>query len=130
LTTAIYQATGKRKTSVASIRLVPGSGKKTVNDRALAEYLGRETLVMLVEQPLELLGMNNKLDVICRSRGGGLLGQAGAIRLGIARALAQMGEEYAKALRKGGFLTRDPRMVERKKYGQVKARKRYQYSKR
>ena len=85
---------------------------------------------MLVEQPLELVGMKGKVDVICKSRGGGISGQAGAIRLGIARALAQMDENYAKSLRKNGFLTRDPRMVERKKYGQVKARKRYQYSKR
>jgi len=130
LTTAIYQATGKRKTSAASVRLAPGSGKKVVNGKLLAEYLGRETLVMLVEQPLELVGMSGKLDVTCIARGGGLLGQAGAIRLGISRALAQMDEGYSKALRKGGFLTRDPRMVERKKYGQVKARKRFQYSKR
>ena len=130
MATAIYQATGRRKTSAASVWLTPGSGKKVVNGRPLAEYLGRETLVMLVEQPLELVGMNSKIDVVCRSKGGGLLGQAGAIRLGIARALAQMDEAFAKALRKGDFLTRDPRMVERKKYGQVKARKRFQYSKR
>ncbi|MCJ7509217.1 MAG: 30S ribosomal protein S9, partial [candidate division Zixibacteria bacterium] len=85
MTTAIYQATGKRKTSAASVRLMPGSGKKIVNGKPLAQYLGRETLVMLVEQPLELVGMSSKLDVTCIARGGGLLGQAGAIRLGISR---------------------------------------------
>lgn len=130
MTTAVYRATGRRKTSVASVRLISGTGKRVVNGKPLAEYLGRETLLMLVEQPLELVGMKGKVDVICKSRGGGISGQAGAIRLGIARALAQMDESYAKSLRKNGFLTRDPRMVERKKYGQVKARKRYQYSKR
>ena len=126
----IYQATGRRKTSVASVRLMSGGGRKTVNGTPLSEYLCRETLVMLVEQPLELVGMNGKLDVICKAKGGGMLGQAGAIRLGVARALAKMSEDYSKALHKSGFLTRDPRMVERKKYGQVKARKKYQYSKR
>ncbi len=85
---------------------------------------------MLVEQPLELVGMSSKVDVVCRARGGGMLGQAGAIRLGVARALSSMDENYARLLRKNGFLTRDPRMVERKKYGQVKARKRFQFSKR
>jgi len=130
LTIAVYQATGRRKTSVASVRLILGTGKKTVNGKALKEYLGRETLVTLVEQPLEAVGMNGKADVVCIARGGGVSGQAGAMRLAIARALALMDQNHAKTLRKNGFLTRDSRMVERKKYGQVKARKRFQYSKR
>ena len=130
MTIAVYQATGRRKTSVASVRLTAGAGKRAVNGKGLKEYLGREALVTLAEQPLEAVGMNGKMDMICIARGGGVTGQAGAMRLAIARALALMDENYAKTLRKNGFLTRDPRMVERKKYGQVKARKRFQYSKR
>jgi small subunit ribosomal protein S9 len=130
LATTVYQATGRRKTAVANVRLFLGTGKMTVNKRPLREYLTKENLTILAQKPLELTGMLGKLDVICTARGGGLTGQAGAIELGIARALLQMNEDFRKALKKEGVLARDPRMVERKKYGQIKARKRFQYSKR
>ena len=125
-----YQATGRRKTAVANVRLFLGAGKMMANGRPIREYLTKESLMTLVQKPLELTGMLGKLDVICAARGGGLSGQAGAIRLAIARALLKMNEDFRKALKKAGFLSRDPRMVERKKYGQIKARKRFQYSKR
>lgn len=125
-----YQATGRRKTAVANVRLFLGAGKMTVNGRPIREYLTKESLMTLAQKPLELTEMLGKLDVICTARGGGLSGQAGAIRLGIAKALLKMNEEFRKTLKKEGLLTRDPRMVERKKYGQIKARKRFQYSKR
>jgi small subunit ribosomal protein S9 len=130
LATTVYRATGRRKTAVANVRLFLGTGKMTVNKRPLREYLTKESLTILAQKPLELTGMLGKLDVICTARGGGLSGQAGAIELGIARALLQMNEDFRKALKKEGVLARDPRMVERKKYGQIKARKRFQYSKR
>jgi len=130
LASVAYQATGRRKTAVANVRLFLGAGKMMVNGRPIREYLTKESLMTLVQKPLELTGMLGKLDVICTARGGGLSGQAGAVRLGIARALLKMNEDFRKALKKEGFLTRDPRMVERKKYGQIKARKRFQYSKR
>ena len=125
-----YQATGRRKTAVANVRLLLGAGKMTVNGRPIREYLTKESLMILVQKPLDLTGMLGKLDVICTARGGGLTGQAGAIRLGITRALLKMNEDFRKILKKEGLLSRDPRMVERKKYGQIKARKRFQYSKR
>lgn len=125
-----YQATGRRKTAVANVRLFLGAGKMIVNGRPVREYLTKESLMTLAQKPLELTEMLGKLDVICTARGGGLSGQAGAIRLGIAKALLKMNEEFRKTLKKEGLLTRDPRMVERKKYGQIKARKRFQYSKR
>lgn len=125
-----YQATGRRKTAVANVRLFLGAGKMMVNGRPVREYLTKESLMTLAQKPLELTEMLGKLDVICTARGGGLSGQAGAIRLGIAKALLKMNEEFRKTLKKEGLLTRDPRMVERKKYGQIKARKRFQYSKR
>ncbi len=125
-----YQATGRRKTAVANVRLFLGAGKMMVNGRPIREYLTKESLMTLAQKPLELTEMLGKLDVICTARGGGLSGQAGAIRLGIAKALLKMNEEFRKTLKKEGLLTRDPRMVERKKYGQIKARKRFQYSKR
>ncbi|MCJ7577671.1 MAG: 30S ribosomal protein S9 [candidate division Zixibacteria bacterium] len=125
-----YQATGRRKTAVANVRLFLGAGKMIVNGRPIREYLTKESLMTLAQKPLELTEMLGKLDVICTARGGGLSGQAGAIRLGIAKALLKMNEEFRKTLKKEGLLTRDPRMVERKKYGQIKARKRFQYSKR
>ena len=125
-----YQATGRRKTAVANVRLLLGAGKMTVNGRPIREYLTKESLMILVQKPLDLTGMLGKLDVICTARGGGLSGQAGAIRLGITRALLKMNEDFRKILKKEGLLSRDPRMVERKKYGQIKARKRFQYSKR
>ena len=130
MATTVYQATGRRKTAVANVRLFLGTGKMLVNKRPLREYLTKENLTILAQKPLELTGMLGKLDVICTARGGGLSGQAGAIELGIARALLQMNEDFRKALKKEGVLARDPRMVERKKYGQIKARKRFQYSKR
>ena len=130
MATVAYQATGRRKTAVANVRLFLGAGKMIVNGRPIREYLTKESLMTLAQKPLELTEMLGKLDVICTARGGGLSGQAGAIRLGIAKALLKMNEEFRKTLKKEGLLTRDPRMVERKKYGQIKARKRFQYSKR
>lgn len=126
----VFEATGRRKTSVARVRIGLGTGRKIINGRSLAEYLSREVLIKMVEKPLEITETSGKLDIICKAEGGGLSGQAGAIRLGLARALVKMDESYKKPLKKEGFLTRDPRMVERKKYGLVKARKRFQYSKR
>lgn len=130
MATTVYQATGRRKTSVANVRLFLGTGKMIVNNRPMREYLTMESLSTVVQKPLELTGMLGKLDAICTAKGGGLPGQAGAIRLAIARALLKMNEGFKKTLKKEGFLSRDPRMVERKKYGQIKARKRFQYSKR
>lgn len=130
MATAAFQATGRRKTSTAMVRLMQGTGKMLVNGKPMQEYLTKDDLMVLVLKPLEVTGMVGKVDVICSARGGGLTGQAGSLRLAIARALVKMNEEFKKALKKAGLLSRDPRMVERKKYGQVKARKRYQYSKR
>lgn len=130
MATAAFQATGRRKTSVAMVRLMQGTGKMLVNGRPMQEYLTKDDLMVLALKPLEVTGMVGKVDVICSARGGGLTGQAGSLRLAIARALVKMNEEFKKSLKKAGLLSRDPRMVERKKYGQVKARKRYQYSKR
>ncbi len=130
MATVTYQATGRRKTAVASVRLMLGGGKMLVNGKPMRQYLTKDDLMLHVEKPLEVTDMLGKVDIICSARGGGLSGQAGAIRLGIARALVKMNQEFRKALRKAELLTRDPRMVERKKYGQIKARKRFQYSKR
>jgi small subunit ribosomal protein S9 len=130
LATVVYQATGRRKTAVAMVRLMLGGGKMLVNGKPMQKYLTKEDLMVLVEKPLEITGMVGKVDLICSARGGGLSSQAGAIRLAIARALVKMNDQFKKALKKAGVLTRDPRMVERKKYGQIKARKRFQYSKR
>jgi small subunit ribosomal protein S9 len=123
-------ATGRRKEAAARVGLKSGSGKFNVNGKPLAEYLCRETLVMVVEQPLRLVDMLGKVDIDCRARGGGLSGQAGAIRLGLSRALLLLDPSWRTRLKKAGFLVRDSRKVERKKYGMVKARKRFQYSKR
>jgi small subunit ribosomal protein S9 len=125
-----FEATGRRKEAVARVRLVPGDGKMIVNGRPLEEYFKRETLKMIIEEPLEVTHTLGKFDVYAAVKGGGLSGQAGAMRLGLARALVLYDESLRPILRKGGFLTRDPRMVERKKYGQAKARKRFQFSKR
>ena len=126
-----YSATGRRKESTARVEFKPGKGKHTVNGRNLSDYLTRETLINHALRPLEVTEMIGKFDIRCSAKGGGLSGQAGAIRLAIARALSNMNpDDYHQMLRKGGFLTRDPREVERKKYGQPKARKRFQYSKR
>ena len=125
-----FDAIGSRKTSVARVRLTPGTGKRTANKLPMKKYLARETLEMIVEQPLKLVGLSEKVDITVNVTGGGLSGQAGAIRLGISRALTKYDEELKPVLKKEGFLTRDPRMVERKKKGQPKARKRFQFSKR
>ena len=130
MATIAFQATGRRKTSTAMVRVMPGTGKMLVNGKPMQQYLTKDDLMVLVLKPLEVTGMVGKVDVIGSARGGGLTGQAGSLRLAIARALVKMNEEFKKALKKAGLLSRDPRMVERKKYGQVKARKRYQYSKR
>lgn len=123
--------TGRRKSSVARVRVYPGgSGKVTVNERDIDEYFGLETLKVIVRQPLALTGMDGKVDVVARVAGGGVSGQAGAIRHGISRALLQVDEELRSDLKKAGFLTRDPRMKERKKYGLKAARRSPQFSKR
>lgn len=126
----VYNATGRRKTSVARVRLVPGQGKFQINGKEVTDYFKRETLKMIIDQPFEVTNTVGKFDVIARIHGGGLTGQAGALRLGIARALLQYSSELRPELRSAGFLTRDPRQVERKKYGRPKARKRFQFSKR
>jgi small subunit ribosomal protein S9 len=127
----VYSATGRRKTSVARVRIiVPGSGRRMINGKELKNYLQKDDLIRHVLQPLEVSKVDGKMDIVCSATGGGISGQAGAIRLGIARALAQLDENLKKLLKDKGFLTRDPRMVERKKYGQPKARKRFQFSKR
>ena len=125
-----YYATGRRKTSVAKVWLSPGSGKIIVNDKNMEEYFPLETLRIIVKQPLTLTETLNKYDVIAKVKGGGLSGQAGAVRHGIARALVLADPTLRPALKKAGFLTRDPRMVERKKYGLKKARRAPQFSKR
>ena len=125
-----FDAVGRRKTSVARVRLTPGTGKRLVNNQQIKNYLNRETLEMIVEQPLELVKLSDKLDLKVNVVGGGLSGQAGAIRHGIARALIKYDENLRGELKKMGLLTRDPRMVERKKSGRPKARKRFQFSKR
>ncbi len=125
-----FYATGRRKTSVARVWLQPGSGQMKVNDQEFLAYFGRETLKMVVEQPFEILDSLGKFDVTAHVTGGGKSGQAGAMRLGIARALIQMNPEFRTEMKKNRFLTRDPREKERKKYGQPGARKRFQYSKR
>ena len=130
MTVDVNWATGRRKEAAVRVGLKSGSGKFTVNGKPLSDYLCRETLVMVVEQPLRLVDMIGKLDIVCRASGGGLSGQAGAIRLGLSRALIQLDPTWRSRLKKAGFLTRDARKVERKKYGLVKARKRFQYSKR
>ena len=124
-----YSAVGRRKKAVARVRLVAGDGKITINKRDIDNYFGLETLKMTVRQPLTLTNTGN-FDVIVNVNGGGLTGQAGAIRHGISRALCKVDEEYRPALKKAGLMTRDPREKERRKYGLKKARKASQYSKR
>ncbi|NLP46451.1 MAG: 30S ribosomal protein S9 [Epulopiscium sp.] len=125
-----YHGVGRRKTSVARVYLVPGTGKITINGRDIEEYLGLETLRVIVKQPLVATETANKFDVKVNVYGGGYTGQAGAIRHGIARALLQADAEFRPVLKKAGFLTRDPRMKERKKYGLKAARRAPQFSKR
>ncbi len=126
----VYMGTGRRKSSIARVRLVEGTGKITVNGKDVEEFFDLETLKVIVRQPLTVTNTLAKYDVICSVRGGGVSGQAGAIRHGIARALNEANSEYRPALKSNGFLTRDPRMKERKKYGLKKARKAPQFSKR
>ena len=125
-----YSATGRRKESVARVSVTPGTGVFTINRKEVSDYLSRETLVAHAQGPLVATDMLGKVDVRCSASGGGVAGQAGAVRLGLARALVALDEELKPTLRQSGFLTRDPREVERKKYGRPKARKRFQYSKR
>ena len=125
-----FYGTGRRKKSVARVRLYAGTGSVKINDRDIDEYFGLETLKLIVRQPLTLTGTAEKFDVECRVAGGGVTGQAGAIRHGIARALCKADPELRAALKKAGFLTRDPRMKERKKYGLKAARRAPQFSKR
>ena len=126
----VFYGTGRRKSSIARVRLVEGKGTITINGKDIDEYLGTETLKVIVRQPLTATNTLDKYDVICKVQGGGFTGQAGAIRLGIARALLEANNEYRPTLKSAGFLTRDPRMKERKKYGLKKARKAPQFSKR
>ena len=125
-----FYGTGRRKSSVARVRLYAGTGKITVNDRDIDDYFGLETLKLIVRQPLALTGTADKFDVVCRVAGGGVTGQAGAIRHGLSRALLQYDESLRPVLKKAGLLTRDPRMKERKKYGLKGARRAPQFSKR
>ena len=130
MATTKYYGTGRRKSSVARVYLVPGTGKVTINKRDIDEYLGLETLKVVVSQPLVATETVDKFDVIVTVKGGGYTGQAGAIRHGIARALLQVDGEYRPTLKAAGYLTRDPRMKERKKYGLKSARRAPQFSKR
>ena len=126
----VFYGTGRRKNAVARVRIVEGTGKITINGKDIEEFFDLETLKVIVRQPLTVTNTLAKYDVICTVKGGGVSGQAGAIRHGIARALNEANSEYRPALKTNGFLTRDPRMKERKKYGLKKARKAPQFSKR
>jgi small subunit ribosomal protein S9 len=125
-----HYATGKRKTAVARVWLMPGDGNITINKRHIDDYLKRETAKMVIRQPLELTETLGKYDIYVNVRGGGISGQAGAIKHGISKALLEVNPDFRPLLKKAGFLTRDSRVKERKKYGQPGARKRFQYSKR
>jgi small subunit ribosomal protein S9 len=126
----VYYATGKRKTSIARVWMKPGDGKVTVNEQDLNQYFKLETAKMIIFQPLELTGTLGQFDIAITVQGGGMKGQAGAIRHGITRGLLAIKNEFRESLKKAGLITRDPRKKERKKYGQKGARKRFQYSKR
>ena len=125
-----FYGTGRRKHSVARVRMYPGTGKITINGRDIDDYFGLETLKLIVRQPMEITNTLGRFDIVCTVAGGGVSGQAGAIRHGIARALLQNGDEMRPILKKAGYLTRDPRMKERKKYGLKGARRAPQFSKR
>ena len=129
-TIPFFYGTGRRKKSIARVRVYAGTGKITINDRDIDDYFGLDTLKLIVRQPLALTELTDKFDIVCRVTGGGVTGQAGAIRHGLARALLQYDESLRPALKKAGFLTRDPRMKERKKYGLKGARRAPQFSKR
>ena len=129
-TNPYFYGTGRRNKSVARVRVYAGTGKITINDRDIDDYFGLETLKLIVRQPLTLTGTTEKFDIVCRVNGGGVTGQAGAIRHGLSRALLQYDENLRAELKKAGFLTRDPRMKERKKYGLKGARRAPQFSKR
>jgi len=125
-----YYGTGRRKESTARVWIKSGDGTITINKRSMDDYFGRETLKMILQQPLDITEQRGKLDIAVNVKGGGLSGQAGAIRHGITRALMEMNPELRPTLKKAGFVTRDPRAVERKKYGRPKARRSFQFSKR
>ena len=125
-----FYGTGRRKKSVARVRIYPGSGSITINNRDIDEYFGLDTLKLIINQPFGVTGTEGKFDIVANVKGGGMSGQAGAIRHGVARALLTVDENYRSALKKAGFLTRDPRMKERKKYGLKGARRAPQFSKR
>ena len=129
-TNPYFYGTGRRKESVARVRVYAGTGKVTINDRDIDDYFGLDTLKLIVNQPLVLTNTKEKFDIVCRVVGGGCAGQAGAIRHGLSRALLQFNPELRSTLKKAGFLTRDPRMKERKKYGLKAARRAPQFSKR
>ena len=129
-TNPYFYGTGRRKKSVARVRVYAGSGKITINNRDIDDYFGLETLKLIVRQPLALTGTADKFDIVCNVQGGGVTGQAGAIRHGLSRALLQADADYRPVLKKAGYLTRDPRMKERKKYGLKAARRAPQFSKR
>ncbi|MHB9036047.1 MAG: 30S ribosomal protein S9 [Armatimonadota bacterium] len=128
--TARYYATGHRKNATARVWLTPGEGNVTINGRAMAEYVGRQALELLIMQPFEAVDSVGKFDVMAKCKGGGISGQAGAVRHGISKALLEVGDDMRTPLRRQGFLTRDPRVKERKKYGRKRARRGFQFSKR
>ena len=128
--TVKYYATGHRKNATAKVWLVPGTGTVTINGRPMGEYLGRRTLESIILQPFEAVNVAGQFDVVAQALGGGIAGQAGAIRHGISKALLEVGEDMRTPLRRQGFLTRDPRVKERKKYGRKRARRGFQFSKR
>ncbi|GIV03397.1 MAG: 30S ribosomal protein S9 [Armatimonadetes bacterium] len=125
-----YYATGKRKNAIARVWLKPGTGNVVINDKPMGEYLGRQVLEMIVLSPIRHVGLEGKVDVVADAHGGGLSGQAGAIRHGIAKAIIEMDPNLRTPLRRDGFLTRDPRVKERKKYGRKRARRGFQFVKR
>lgn len=130
MATETYYGTGRRKCAIARVWIKPGEGNITINGRDLKEYLGRPVLEILVKSPLVALAMEGRVDVMATTKGGGITGQAGAVRLGISRALLELDTEFRKPLKREGFLTRDSRVKERKKYGRKKARRGFQFVKR
>ncbi|MBA3725679.1 MAG: 30S ribosomal protein S9 [Armatimonadetes bacterium] len=125
-----YYATGRRKCAIARVWLTPGTGAITINKQPMAAYLGRKVLEMVVESPLKQVGLAGKVDIVADTEGGGIAGQAGAVKLGIARAIIEMDSNLRTPLRRSGYLTRDPRVKERKKYGRKRARRGFQFVKR